>query len=42
VLPQGEAIARDAAERWRIPVAVIEPGGDAARAVDRVMMDRKT
>jgi uncharacterized protein YbjT (DUF2867 family) len=38
-LPEGEAIARDAAERWRIPVAVIEPGGDAAAAVDRVMMD---
>ena len=37
-LPQGEAIARDAAERWRIPVAVIEPGGDAAAAVGRVMM----
>jgi uncharacterized protein YbjT (DUF2867 family) len=40
-LPEGEAIARDAAERWRIPVEVIEPGGDAARAVDRVMMARK-
>jgi NAD(P)H-binding len=39
-LPEGEAIARDAAERWRIPVAVIEPGGDAAGAVDRVMMER--
>ena len=37
-LPAGEAIARDAAERWRIPVAVIEPGGDAAAAVGRVMM----
>ena len=37
-LPEGEAIARDAAERWRIPVAVIEPGGDAAAAVGRVMM----
>ena len=40
-LPAGEAIARDAAERWRIPVEVIEPGGDAAGAVDRVIMDRK-
>ena len=37
-LPEGEAIARDAAERWRIPVAVIEPGDDAAAAVGRVMM----
>ena len=37
-LPEGEAIARDAAERWRIPVAVIGPGGDAAAAVGRVMM----
>ena len=37
-LPEGEAIARDAAERWRIPVAVIEPGGDAVAAVGRVMM----
>ena len=37
-LPEGEAIARDAAERWRIPVAVIEPGDDAAAAVRRVMM----
>jgi NAD(P)H-binding len=40
-LPEGEAIACDAAERWRIPVAVIEPGADAAAAVDRVMMGRK-
>ena len=40
-LPEGEAIARDAAERWRIPVAVIEPGADAAGAVDRVMMGGK-
>jgi uncharacterized protein YbjT (DUF2867 family) len=36
--PEGEAIARDAAERWRIPVVMIEPGGDASGAVDRVMM----
>jgi hypothetical protein len=40
-LPAGEAIARDAAERWHIPVAVIEPRGDAAGAVDRVMMDER-
>jgi uncharacterized protein YbjT (DUF2867 family) len=36
-LLQGEAIARDAAERWQIPVAVIEPGDDVAAAVDRVI-----
>jgi hypothetical protein len=36
-LPQGEAIARDAAERWRIPVEVIDPGGDARSAVDRLL-----
>jgi uncharacterized protein YbjT (DUF2867 family) len=36
-LPDGEAIARDAAERWQIPVAVIEPGEDVAAAVDRVI-----
>jgi uncharacterized protein YbjT (DUF2867 family) len=36
-LPEGEAIARDAAERWRIPVAVIEPGDDVAGAVERVI-----
>ena len=28
-LPEGEAIARDAAERWRIPVEIVEPGADA-------------
>jgi hypothetical protein len=39
-LPAGEAIALDAADRWRIPVELIEPGGDAAAAVDRVMMGR--
>jgi uncharacterized protein YbjT (DUF2867 family) len=33
----GEAIARDAAERWQIPVEVIEPGGDARAAVDRLL-----
>ncbi len=36
-LPAGEAIARDAAERWRIPVEVVEPGGDARAAVDRLL-----
>jgi uncharacterized protein YbjT (DUF2867 family) len=40
-LPEGEAIARDAAERWRIPVAVIEPGADVAGAVERVIMGPK-
>jgi uncharacterized protein YbjT (DUF2867 family) len=35
-LPAGEAIARDAAERWRIPVEVVQPGG-ARRAVDRLL-----
>jgi uncharacterized protein YbjT (DUF2867 family) len=41
-LPEGEAIARDAAERWRIPVEVVEPGADAAAAVGRVIMGSKT
>jgi hypothetical protein len=36
-LPEGEEIARDAAERWRIPVAIIDPGADAYAAVERVM-----
>jgi uncharacterized protein YbjT (DUF2867 family) len=35
-LPEGEAIARDAAERWRIPVEIVEPG-DARPAVDRLL-----
>jgi NAD(P)H-binding len=35
-LPEGERIARDAAERWRIPVEVVEPGG-ARLAVDRLL-----
>ena len=39
-VPEGEAIARDAAERWLIPVEVIEPGGDAAAAVERVIAAR--
>ena len=33
----GEAIARDAAERWQMPVEVIPPGGDARAAVDRLL-----
>jgi uncharacterized protein YbjT (DUF2867 family) len=36
-LPGGEAIARDAAERWHIPVEVIEPGDDPVGAVERVI-----
>jgi uncharacterized protein YbjT (DUF2867 family) len=36
-LPAGEAIARDAAERWHIPVEVIVPGEDAYAAVERLM-----
>jgi len=35
--PVGEAIARDAAERWQMPVAVIAPGGDARAAVGRLL-----
>ena len=35
-LPGGERIARDAAERWRIPVEVVEPGG-ARLAVHRLL-----
>jgi hypothetical protein len=34
---EGEVIARDAAERWRIPVEIVEPGGDARSAVDRLL-----
>jgi hypothetical protein len=36
-LPEGETIARDAAERWRIPVELIDPGGDARSAIDRLL-----
>ena len=36
-LPEGEAIARDAAERWQIPVEIVEPGGDARTAVARLL-----
>jgi uncharacterized protein YbjT (DUF2867 family) len=35
--PTGEAIARDAADRWQIPVQVLAPGGDARLAVDRLL-----
>ena len=40
-LPEGEAIALDAAERWRIPVEVIDPGADVGAAVYRVMKARE-
>jgi hypothetical protein len=33
----GEAIARDAAERWQLPVEVIAPGADARAAVHRLL-----
>ena len=33
----GEAIARDAAVRWQIPLEVIAPGGDARAAVHRLL-----
>jgi hypothetical protein len=36
-LPEGEVIAIDAAQRWRIPVAVVQPGDDLFAAVERVM-----
>jgi uncharacterized protein YbjT (DUF2867 family) len=35
-LPQGEAIARDAAERWQIPVEIVAVG-EARAAVDRLL-----
>jgi nucleoside-diphosphate-sugar epimerase len=34
---EGEAIARDAAERWRIPVAVLPAGGSPRLAVDGLL-----
>jgi uncharacterized protein YbjT (DUF2867 family) len=34
--PAGEAIARDAAERWRMPVEIVTTGG-AREAVDRLL-----
>jgi uncharacterized protein YbjT (DUF2867 family) len=33
----GEAIALAASERWRIPVEIIDPGGDARSAVARLL-----
>jgi hypothetical protein len=30
-------IARDASQRWRMPVEVLEPGGDPRAAVDRLL-----
>jgi uncharacterized protein YbjT (DUF2867 family) len=36
-LDEGRAIADDASERWRIPVEVVEPAGDARAAVDRLL-----
>jgi hypothetical protein len=35
-LAAGERIARDAAQRWQIPVAIVQPGG-ARAAVDRLL-----
>jgi uncharacterized protein YbjT (DUF2867 family) len=35
-LPEGEAIARDAAARWQIPVEIVPPGR-ARAAVDRLL-----
>jgi uncharacterized protein YbjT (DUF2867 family) len=35
-LPAGERIARDAAQRWQIPVEIVETGG-ARLAVDRLL-----
>ena len=34
---EGEAIALDAAERWQIPVEILDPGDDARLAVDRLL-----
>ena len=36
-LPGGEAIAREASERWRIPVEILPPEGDARAAVGRLL-----
>jgi hypothetical protein len=36
-LPEGRAIAHDASERWRIPLEVLEPAGDAKAAVERLL-----
>jgi hypothetical protein len=35
-LPAGEAIARDAAQRWQMPVEVVAPG-EARAAIDRLL-----
>jgi uncharacterized protein YbjT (DUF2867 family) len=39
VVYEGDApeVARDARERWRIPVEVLAPGDDARAAVDRLL-----
>jgi hypothetical protein len=34
---EGMPIAQDAAQRWRIPVELLAPGGDARLAVDRLL-----
>ncbi|MGH2949826.1 MAG: NAD(P)H-binding protein [Solirubrobacteraceae bacterium] len=34
---EGAPIALDAAERWRMPVEILHPGGDARAAVDRLL-----
>jgi nucleoside-diphosphate-sugar epimerase len=36
-LPEGERVARAASQRWRIPLEVLPPGGDARAAVDRLL-----
>jgi len=36
-LAEGREIARDASDRWRIPIEVLEPEGDARAAVDRLL-----
>jgi hypothetical protein len=33
----GEAVARDGAERWRIPLEVLAPGVDARAAISRLL-----
>ena len=36
-LEEGREIARDASDRWRIPIEILEPEGDAKAAVDRLL-----
>jgi nucleoside-diphosphate-sugar epimerase len=36
-LAEGREIARDASDRWRIPLEMLEPAGDARAAVDRLL-----